>query len=165
MNRKVLGVLVSIVMAALGTFVVLSYVRDADERAVAGQETVQVLVVSDTIEKGSSPDEVASRVESVLIPAKTQAIGSVSNLDDLGDSVTSVDLVPGEQLLFDCEFTVLIPGKIDRSSGIDQTDSCLQEVQDKPMTIASLVRKPEKLAGELVNVGAPDDSAALRGAG
>ncbi|NNF62693.1 MAG: hypothetical protein HKN07_00415 [Acidimicrobiia bacterium] len=99
MNRKVLGVLVSIVMAALGTFVILSYVRDADKRAVAGQETVQVLVVSDTIEKGASPDELAGRVESVLIPAKTQALGSVSNLDDLGDSVTSVDLVPGEQLL------------------------------------------------------------------
>lgn len=99
MNRKVLGVVASIVMAALGTFVLLTYVKDADKRAVAGQEAVQVLVVSDAIEKGSTPDQLANRVESVLIPARTQAVGSISSLDDLGDSVASVDLVPGEQVL------------------------------------------------------------------
>lgn len=99
MNRKALGVIASVVMAAVGTFVVLSYVRSADERALAGQQAVEVLVVSETIEQGAAATDVTSRVESVLVPAKTRAEGSVSDLSELGDTVAAVDLVPGEQVV------------------------------------------------------------------
>ena len=99
MNRKVLGVIASVVVATLGTFLVLSYVNSADERAAEGEERVEVLVVSDTVEAGESADDLVGKVEPVLVPSRVQAEYAVNSLEDLGDQVAAVELVPGEQVL------------------------------------------------------------------
>ena len=99
MNRKWIGVLVSLVLAAAGTWVLVQYVNGADERALEGVETVDVLVVSESIPEGSTIDDVSSRVERVSVPADSQAIGSVDTLAGLEGQVTSVALVPGEQII------------------------------------------------------------------
>lgn len=99
MDRKWIGVAISVVLAALGTFVLVQYVNGADDRALEGQETVDVLVVSDTIPRGSSIAEVGARVEKKQVPVTAQAVGSVGTLSGLQGTVTAVDLVPGEQVL------------------------------------------------------------------
>ncbi len=99
MNRKVLGVIASAVLAVLGAFLVLSYVNNADERAAAGEERVEVLVVSDSVTAGEKADDLAAKVEPVLVPANVQADYAVASLTELEDQVAAVDLVPGEQLL------------------------------------------------------------------
>jgi len=99
MDRKWIGVLVSLVLAALGTWVLVQYVNGADDRALEGTETVDVLVVSDTIPEGSSIQDVSSRVERQQVPVTAQAVGSVANLSGLQGQVTAVDLVPGEQVI------------------------------------------------------------------
>jgi pilus assembly protein CpaB len=99
MDRKWIGVAISVVLAALGTFVLVQYVNGADDRALEGQETVDVLVVSDTIPRGSSIAEVGARVETKQVPVTAQAVGSVGTLSGLQGTVTAVDLVPGEQVL------------------------------------------------------------------
>jgi pilus assembly protein CpaB len=99
MDRKWIGVLISVVLAAVGTWVLVQYVNGADERAREGVETVDVLVVSDTIPSGSTVQEVRSRVETQSVPASAQAIGSVASLSGLEGQITAVDLVPGEQVI------------------------------------------------------------------
>lgn len=99
MNRKWIGVLVSLVLAAVGTWVLVQYVNGADDRALEGVETVDVLVVSDTIPEGSSVQDVSARVSLQSVPASTQAIGSLDSLSGLQGQVTAVDLVPGEQVI------------------------------------------------------------------
>ncbi len=99
MDRKWIGVLISLVLAAVGTWVLVQYVNGADDRALEGTETVEVLVVADTIPEGSSIDEVSSRVESQQVPVSAQAVGSVTNLNRLQGQVTAVDLLPGEQVI------------------------------------------------------------------
>lgn len=99
MNRKWIGVLVSLVLAAVGTWVLVQYVNGADDRALEGVETVDVLVVSDTIPEGSSVQDVSARVALQSVPASAQAIGSLDTLSGLQGQVTAVDLVPGEQVI------------------------------------------------------------------
>lgn len=99
MDRKWIGVLISLVLAGVGTWVLVQYVNGADERALEGVETVDVLVVSEVIPEGSSIDEVSSRVERQSVPVDAQAIGSLESLSGLQGQVTSVALVPGEQVI------------------------------------------------------------------
>lgn len=99
MDRKWIGVLIALVLAGIGTFVLVKYVSSADERALEGTETVDVLVVSDTIPEGSSIQEVSARVERQQVPVSAQAAGSLNSLSDVQGKVAAVDLVPGEQVI------------------------------------------------------------------
>ncbi len=99
MNRKWLGVLASIAFVALGTFVLVRYVQGAEERALAGEETVEVLVVNTAVPRGAAADDLQGKVDTVLVPTKVQAPGSVTELSALAGTFAAVDLVPGEQLL------------------------------------------------------------------
>jgi pilus assembly protein CpaB len=106
--KRVLAVIAAIALAAVGTFVVLSYARGAEARALAGEETIEVLVATDAIAQGTLAQDIAeSQVEVKLIPAKLQTPGSVGNRAQLSSELkgkaTSVDLVAGEQIL-KCRF-------------------------------------------------------------
>lgn len=98
-NKRWIGVVVAVVLAALGTFVLIQYVNSADQRALAGQETIEVYVLQQGVTAGTPAEELAASVETVLIPAATQVPGTVATLDQLAGTVAAVDLVPGEQLL------------------------------------------------------------------
>jgi pilus assembly protein CpaB len=98
-NKRWIGVVAAVVLAALGTFILIQYVNSADQRALAGQETIQVYVLQQPIEAGTPAEELTATVETALIPAATQVPGTVASLDQIAGTVAAVDLVPGEQLL------------------------------------------------------------------
>jgi pilus assembly protein CpaB len=98
-NKRWIGVVFAVLLAAIGTFVLVQYVSSADERALAGQETIEVLVLNQAVAAGTPAEEMVANVETALIPAKTQVPGSVASLDQLTGTVAAVDLVAGEQLL------------------------------------------------------------------
>lgn len=99
MNRRWIGVIASIALAIVGTFLLVNYVQGADERALEGEETVEVLVVSEPVEKGTAAEDLEGLVQVELVPVKLQTPGSVGDLADLEGTFASVDLVPGEQVL------------------------------------------------------------------
>ncbi len=99
MKRRVVGVVLSVALAAVGVFLVLSYTQSADERALAGEEVVEVLVVDAPVTAGEGAADIENRVRLVQVPVKVQAVGSVASLADLDDRVAAVDLVPGEQVV------------------------------------------------------------------
>lgn len=99
MNKRVIGMVVSVALAAIGTFALLTYVRGADERALAGEATVEVLVVDTPVAKGTPISEVAKAVTTEWVPVKVRAEGSVSTLANLSGTVAAVDLLPGEQVV------------------------------------------------------------------
>lgn len=99
MNKRVIGIVVSVALAAIGTFALLTYVKGADERALAGETTVEVLVVETPVAKGTPVTEVARAVTTKWVPVKVRAEGSVTSLTGLDGTVTAVDLVPGEQVM------------------------------------------------------------------
>lgn len=99
MNRKILGAVAAILLATVGTFVLVAYVRGAEERALEGEQTVTVLVVSEPIEKGTPVSEIAELVTSELVPAKVQTAGTIEDLAELEGTVAAVDLLPGDQIV------------------------------------------------------------------
>ena len=99
MNRRLIGTLLALVLAALGTFVLLVYVRSADDRALAGEQIVEVYVVQERIAEGTAADDLEGLVDRAKIPVRLRADNSVEDLAPLSDMVATVDLEPGEQLL------------------------------------------------------------------
>jgi pilus assembly protein CpaB len=88
-----------VVLAVVGTVLLISYVRGAEQRAREGQELATVLVVDQPIERGTLASEVAEFVKEVDIPVEVIAQGAVANLADLEGFVATVDLLPGEQII------------------------------------------------------------------
>ena len=99
MNRRILAAVLALGLALVGTVALVAWVRGADARALAGVQTTSVLVVTEPLPEGTSVEDLADYVRSEPIPVKVAATGSVSDLADLADQVTIVDLQPGEQLL------------------------------------------------------------------
>jgi pilus assembly protein CpaB len=130
-NRRILTAVLALGMALVGTVVMVSYVRAADDRALAGVQTTSVLVVTRPIPEGTPADELADSVRIEQIPAKVAATGTVRDLDDLGDRVATVALQPGEQVLasrFADASTLLPAGTVAVPPG-DQEVSILLEPQ------------------------------------
>ena len=102
MKRSVLLVGVAVLLAAVGVLSVLYYVRQADERALAGQRAVSVLVAAAAVPAGTSAADAqaAGLLRTEVMPADTvptDALGSVG--PEVADLVTGADLQPGQIVL------------------------------------------------------------------
>jgi len=97
--RRALGMIVAVAVAVLGTMLLVGYVRGAEDRALAGEEVVDVLVADTPIERGTPASSLSSLVRTERVPVKVRAEGAVADLTGLGDLVASTDLLPGEQLV------------------------------------------------------------------
>ena len=122
--KRILGVVAAVLLAAVGTLFLVLYVKGAEERALAGEETVEVLVVAEPIEKGAPADAIAEAVIAERVPAKVRATGSVADLSDLQGRVASVDLMPGEQLVAS---RFLTPTQLEEEREVEMPEG-LQEV-------------------------------------
>lgn len=101
MDRRVKGLAAAVGLASVGTFVLVGYVQAAEDRAVAGERLVPVLVVDEAVERGTPGAELGDLVRDELVPAKVRADGAVTELAALDGLVAATDLVPGEQVLLD----------------------------------------------------------------
>jgi pilus assembly protein CpaB len=100
MRRRVTGIVASLLLASLGTLLLVAYVQSARNEAVAGERMVDVLVVTDAIEKGTKAADIEDSVAVRQVPAKVKADGAIDDVNDLNDElVASVELVPGEQVV------------------------------------------------------------------
>lgn len=99
MNKRVIAIVAAVALAAVGTFILVNYVQGAEDRALAGEETVDVLVVDRLITAGTPVENLGSSVRVERVPAKVQAAGSVPDLSALEGTVATVDLLPGEQVV------------------------------------------------------------------
>jgi pilus assembly protein CpaB len=98
-KRRLLAALAALVLALVGIVVLMAYVSAADSRAMAGMQTVQVLVVAEPVPAGTPADQLGERVRTEVLPVKAAVPGRVQHLADLQDRVTTVDMQPGEQLM------------------------------------------------------------------
>ncbi len=99
MSKRVVGIITALLLAAVGTAVLVAYVNTAEKRAQEGEELVEVYVVDTTIVAGTAGTDLVDSVRVEKVPAKVRAENSVDSLQALADRVASVDLLPGEQLV------------------------------------------------------------------
>ena len=97
--RRAIGIVGAIAVAAFGTLLLVGYVRGAEDRALAGEELLEVLVVDRPISQGMPASLLAGSVRLEKVPVKVRSEGSVSDLATLTDLVAATDLYPGEQLV------------------------------------------------------------------
>ncbi|UKA56536.1 Flp pilus assembly protein CpaB [Arthrobacter sp. FW305-BF8] len=86
-------------VAIIGTVLLVNYVQNADKRALADTETESVYVVEKTITAGTGINKAAGAVVRKEVPKLAVAAGAVTDLNQVGQKVAAVDLMPGEQLL------------------------------------------------------------------
>ena len=98
-RQKLIGIVASVLLAAVGTGLLVAYVRSAENRALKGEKTVEVLVVSATIPKGTKAEDITSSLRMEQIPVKVATTGALTTTSPLAGKVAAVDLLPGEQLV------------------------------------------------------------------
>jgi pilus assembly protein CpaB len=99
LKTRLLGGIAALLVAVIGTVLLVSYVQSADKRALANTETETVYVVEKPVAAGTTTEKLAASVIKKEVPKIALATDTVTNLDDLGTKVTAVPLMPGEQLL------------------------------------------------------------------
>jgi pilus assembly protein CpaB len=98
MKKRVLGISAAILLAVVGTVLLVGYVRNAESRALEGEEIVNVLVVDEDILQGTSAENIESRVRLEQVPQKVAVLGAIDSVEDIEGLVASRDMLPGEQL-------------------------------------------------------------------
>ncbi|MFC7401052.1 Flp pilus assembly protein CpaB [Citricoccus sp. GCM10030269] len=99
MKKRIIGGIVAVLLAAIGTYVILAYVTGAERRALGEAEPTSVFVVSKQVPAGTPGEQLGEFVEVTEVPAKVVPEGSVRDLTEVTGQVAAVDLQPGEQVL------------------------------------------------------------------
>jgi pilus assembly protein CpaB len=160
MQRRTTGVIAAVVLALLGTFGLVTYVESAKDDAVAGERLVNVYVATGRIDAGTSGADIKDHVKREEVPAKVRAKGAVTDLKGLADSVASVDIVEGEQLV---KSRFVAPGTpLGRTSkGVPAGYFGSTVSLDPEQALGGQVRAGDKVAvvGVLDDVPGPNDQA------
>ena len=98
-KRKALAAFGALILAIVSTLALVRYVKGAEDRAVAGEELVDVLVAKSDIKAGTAAADLADQVEIIAIPAKVQPSDSITSFKQIEGLIASVDLKKNEQLL------------------------------------------------------------------
>jgi pilus assembly protein CpaB len=99
MKRRAIGVLVAVALTLTGTLMLVSYVRGAENRAVAGEKLVDVLVVAQPVKKGTAASALNGKVKLERVPARVRPETAVASLSSLRGLVATADLALGEPLV------------------------------------------------------------------
>lgn len=145
MDRRIVMVIVAIVVAALGTSVVVLYVRGADNRADAAYHAVKVLKAVKPIAAGESISDAqaAGKIELGTVPAGDRLPDALSSLDAVGKDVATTAIYPGEQIISD---------RLGTGAAAAAAQNALSIPKGK-MAISVNLSDPQRVAG-FVNPGA-----------
>ncbi|MEV1131956.1 RcpC/CpaB family pilus assembly protein [Agromyces sp. NPDC049794] len=96
---RIIGAIVSIILAVAGAAALFFYVQGADQRAANGAEFRDVYVVTTAVPHGTPGESITEFIEIDQLPAIAIQPGIVTNLVDLEGLVANASLLPGEQLI------------------------------------------------------------------
>jgi pilus assembly protein CpaB len=101
MSRRTVALVASVVLAAVATVALISYVRGLENKAYKGTRTVTVFVAKDTIPQGTTAEFAASKglFDKAVIPQKVEASGAIGSLDEIKGRVAGVTILKGEQIV------------------------------------------------------------------
>ncbi|MBC2933479.1 Flp pilus assembly protein CpaB [Nocardioides sp. zg-1228] len=101
MARRSVLLAVALVIALVGTALIVLYVQGIDKRATAGQELVEVLAATDTIEAGESVAAAmeAGKFEERQVRREDVVDGALSSTGSISDLVALGTVYAGEQVI------------------------------------------------------------------
>jgi pilus assembly protein CpaB len=100
-GRRLALLIAAVLVAALGTTLVFVYVKRADDRAIADQQPVTVLVAKTSIAAGTRVLDAANAgaFQTLELPQSAVAPGALSSTEPIKDQVALSTIFPGQQLL------------------------------------------------------------------
>jgi pilus assembly protein CpaB len=101
MARRSVLLIVAVLIALIGTALIVLYVQGIDERATEGQELVEVLVATEAIEVGESVEaaQEAGKFDTKEVRRTDVVDGALSSTSSISDLVATGPIYPGEQLI------------------------------------------------------------------
>ncbi len=133
MNKKLVGVIAAVVMAIVGTGVLVLFVQGAEDRALEGEELVRVLTATGPIPAGTPAAQLEGLVEEEDVPAKIAPEGVISDLVSVSGLVTAIEIVPGEVLLsnrfVEAGNVVNRPGSVEVPEGLLEVTIAMSQEQ------------------------------------
>jgi len=97
-RRRLITITTAGVLTLIGTWIIVTYVNNAEERAAGNEELTNILVPEEEIPAGTTADEMQGLVTVQSIPADLRPSDAVTELAEVGDQVTDVKLLPGEPI-------------------------------------------------------------------
>jgi pilus assembly protein CpaB len=100
-SRRLALLIAAVLVAAIGTGLVFAYVKKADDRAIADQQPVTVLVAKVALAPGTRVVDAANAgsFEQKEFPKAAIVPGALSSTDPVKDQVIVTTIFPGQQLL------------------------------------------------------------------
>lgn len=141
MKSRLLAGVAAVVLAIIGAVLVVSYAQGADSRAVKDLDPVSVLVVQKAVPAGTPVASLQAFLTTQELPGTAVSKSALKNLDGQGGKVTSVDLLPGEQLVAER----LVQPEVLKPSGAVEIPKGLQEV--------SFQLEPQRVVGGRIAAG------------
>lgn len=140
MARRSVLLIVAMVIALLGTMLIVLYVKGIDARATEGQEMVEVLTASATIDSGENVTtaQEGGKFAKKQIRKTDLVAGALTSTSTITDKVALGTIYPGEQIL-SAKF-----GDISDSDGL--------VIPDDKLAVSVELTDPERVAG-FVNPG------------
>lgn len=142
-RQKLIGIVASVALAAIGTALLVAYVHSAAADSNANGKTVGVLVVNTTIPKGTKAEDIVGNVRLMQVPIAVASPDALNSTASLAGKVTSVDLMAGEQLLASrfapaAEVQGLAPGMLQVTVAMDALRAVGGEVRKGDLVAVAL---------------------------
>lgn len=141
MKSRLLGGITALVLAIVGTMMLVNYVSQADRRAQASLDPVDVVVVDTAVPAGTRVEDLGSYVKVRSVPGAAKAPDALAALDEVSGQVTSVGLEPGEQLLAS---RLIDPARLTTPGAVEVPEG-MQEV--------TILLPPERVVGGTLRAG------------
>lgn len=156
MRRRVVAAVVAVLLAVVGGVLVLAYASTADQRALAGMQTVDVLVVAASVPEATAAEELGALVVLERLPAMAVPAGALNSLAEVQGLVTSTELQPGEQLL---AARFVDPAAQAQDAGVEVPEGLQQvSVLLDPQRVVGGEVAPGDLVGVLISLDEPQQT-------
>lgn len=101
MARRSVLLIVAVLIALVGTSLIVLYVQGIDARATEGQELVEVLTATDVIDAGEdvAAAQEAGKFEKTQVRRSDMVEGALTSTSSITDLVAVGTIYPGEQIL------------------------------------------------------------------
>lgn len=99
MKSRLIAGLAAILLAIIGGMLVFTYAGNADDRAIAELQPVDVLVVQKPVPAGIAVEQLGEYLTLEALPGAAVTASALRDLKTSAGKVTATALVPGEQLL------------------------------------------------------------------
>ena len=99
MRRRIIALVAALLLAGVGTFVLIGFVQGAEDRATAGQELVTVYIVQSEIPQGTLGADVGAYIAAEQRPLETRPSNAVTDTTSLDGLASNADIFAGEVLV------------------------------------------------------------------